>query len=267
MISNPYLLIDGDILVYRCGFAAQKRLYRVKDGPSFSYKKDLDAYIKASLCEHMEYDCETIIEPLEHALGNVKTVLTHIQQKFECGPETTEIWLSGPENFRDEVGVTRIYKGNRDQEHKPVHYAAIKDYLKGIWVAQESKNCEADDMLVIRHKEITNHTPVIVSTDKDLLQSPGVHYNWVKDELSFITKQDADTFFWTQMITGDPTDNVQGIPGMGEAKARKYLEGFDLHEYEEAVKELYSEHYFPNGEAVFEEHYKLLKIGQHEPQT
>jgi 5'-3' exonuclease len=53
------------------------------------------------------------------------------------------------------------------------------------------------------------------------------------------------------MITGDATDNIQGIPGLGPVAA-EHLDAFTTEEeMGEAVLELYSQEYGPNEEDVF----------------
>jgi 5'-3' exonuclease len=86
---------------------------------------------------------------------------------------------------------------------------------------------EADDSLGINQTDDT----IICSLDKDLLMIPGKHFqwaisgkNWEKPD-TFIDQTYADgmKLFYEQCIKGDTSDNIKGIPGMGEAKARKAL--------------------------------------------
>jgi len=71
---------------------------------------------------------------------------------------------------------------------------------------------------------------VIVSVDKDLLQIPGFHYNFVKKEKSCVTKEQGIKHFYTQLLTGDTSDNIQGCPGIGVAKAARFLAGLSTEE-------------------------------------
>ena len=255
-----YALVDADIICYRCGFAAQRTHYRL---PNVDVEFSSAAECK-TFCQNTGIDYSTkqpfaIIEPVENALHNVKTVLEDIIEQCEVGEGQMELWLSGPTNFRDSIGITRQYKGNRDPDHKPAWYKEIKDYLVDVWGAEYSDNCEADDMLAI--KSCTENC-IIVSTDKDLNQVEGWHYNWVTRKKYFVDKEGANYNFWFQMITGDPTDNIQGIPGMGDAKAVKFLDSLDPSEWELAVVNLYAESYPDTHRDVFLEHYKLIKLGE-----
>jgi len=64
---------------------------------------------------------------------------------------------------------------------------------------------------------------VIATVDKDLNNTPGWHFNWNKGELYWVSEEEATYNFYRQLLTGDRTDNIQGIPGIGPKKAEKIL--------------------------------------------
>ena len=64
---------------------------------------------------------------------------------------------------------------------------------------------------------------VCCSIDKDLLQLPGRHYNFVAKEETVVTPKEAVINFYGQVLSGDPTDNVLGLPGVGPVRARRAL--------------------------------------------
>ena len=64
---------------------------------------------------------------------------------------------------------------------------------------------------------------IIATQDKDLNMIPGAHYNFTKKDGRFIYEAEADAFFYTQLLTGDTTDNIQGVPGLGPKKAAALL--------------------------------------------
>lgn len=140
-----------------------------------------------------------------------------------------QLWLSGPleENFRFRIWPE--YKANRKDQVKPVHYNFIKEHLVVNWGARFTFGEEADDRLGIeqtRLEEIITeeHPSVICSIDKDLMQIPGMHYNFVKNDWQHITKERGLKNFYEQILVGDTTDNISGARGIGEAKSRKALE-------------------------------------------
>lgn len=59
--------------------------------------------------------------------------------------------------------------------------------------------------------------------DKDLNQLPGHHYNPVTDERYYVTEFEGLKSFYTQLLTGDRTDNIKGLDRIGPVKAAKIL--------------------------------------------
>ena len=124
--------------------------------------------------------------------------------------------------------------------HKPHWYNEIKEYLRSVWKAEEEEHLEADDILA----KLQSNNTCIVTTDKDLDQIAGWHYNWVKDILYEVSVEQAIHSKYIQILTGDSTDNIEGIPGVGPVSAEKCLEWCSsIDDYEQAIKEEY-EHFF-----------------------
>jgi len=153
------------------------------------------------------------------------------------------LYLTGATNFRKEINPE--YKANRKDKPRPKWLETCREFLVKEWNAKVTDGIEADDALGIAQREDT----FICSLDKDLLQVPGMHYNWVKDEEYYISEREGLQNFWTQTIVGDVADNVFGIYGLGPVKTRKILEqveGDTLEEldenYYQAVKALYDSH-------------------------
>ncbi len=74
-------------------------------------------------------------------------------------------------------------------------------------------------------------TSIIVTLDKDLDLVPGEHYSWAISTTTWskpaqfksISKWEATSNFYSQMLIGDSTDNIFGIAGLGPVKSKKYL--------------------------------------------
>ena len=166
-----------DILLYRCGFSADSQLKKeareAEPGAS-------DERIKEMLDE---------VDYLHIALGNVKAVVEGVLEKYTGPPR---LFIQGKGNFRDSVATLRPYKGNRDKSHKPKYVAEIRDYLINVHGAEEVHGQESDDAIGIAQTQAPPGSTIIVSTDKDMDQIAGYHYNWVKDEEYFVQDEDAD---------------------------------------------------------------------------
>jgi DNA polymerase-1 len=139
---------------------------------------------------------------------------------FDLKCHDYEVYLTGSNNFRDKIAVTVPYKGNRDKNKRPKHYQALRDHfvrLGAVIVDGE----EADDKVAIR---MSQGDFVLVGVDKDLLQIPGWIYNPVKKEIQKIEPFEGLRNFYTQLLVGDRSDNIQGLKGIGPVKAAKILE-------------------------------------------
>jgi hypothetical protein len=228
-------LIDGDIICYSCGFAAQKSEFRISLDDKGNYKafdtrKEADDYNSKTFGEHPAVLTQHIIpEPVENALHSAKILLNRCIKRTHA--DTYDVYLTGDTNFRDDL-VT-YYKANRDRSKKPFHYQAIKDYLITYHGAIVVSGQEADDaMAQDQWEDIVKSdgddeecATAICTIDKDLDMIPGWHYNWRKDIVYWKTFSEAIMFFYGQLLTGDVVDNIKGVPGIGEKKAAKILAG------------------------------------------
>lgn len=243
-------LIDGDVLVYRCGFAAEECTYLAEDGRVFNNPTSAK---KAGYTGELEKLVHA--EPVENALHNVKLAVSRIQHNTEA--DNVLICLSGECNFRDDIAFTRPYKGNRDPDHKPVHYDAIKDYLQSKWTHNISYQEEADDVMGwLQYDPKKPDDTIICTTDKDLDMILGFHYNINTEEVYFVDPWHADLFFYRQLLTGDPTDNVVGVPRIGEKTAAKLIKP---NMSREAIRKTIEEKYLQAYEDDWE--HKLREMG------
>src|SRR6476619_1844206 len=95
------------------------------------------------------------------------------------------------------------YKANRPKE-SPKWWNFTKQYAIDKWNAIEVNDIEVDDAVNITRLNIEDG--FIVAIDKDLLHLEGTHYNWRSMEWSTLSKEDAELYFWTDMIVGQPGD-------------------------------------------------------------
>ncbi len=119
----------------------------------------------------------------------------------------------------------------------------LLDYLDGSFASDEY---EADDLIYFNTQLMNQYDYIICSIDKDLKQIPGIHYDYyqmkVKDEngeymvdefgqfvkvrkgFKYVTESEAEMMQFTMMLTGDVSDNVKGVHGIGQKKAEKLAE-------------------------------------------
>lgn len=210
-------LIDGDVIRYQIGFATQSKHYSV-------YGRVFATFVEASEYADKEgIPQESVIKGIK---GEFAQAVRHTVDKFidnimkaaKCSDY--KIFLTGDNNYRIALATIRPYKGQRNND-KPIHYPTITDHLLGYHNAIMIEDAEADDALGYNQTDDT----VICTIDKDLNCIAGLHYNWNKDKLYSVNQHEADLFFYTQLLTGDGVDNIEGCPSIGEKRADIILEG------------------------------------------
>lgn len=255
-------LIDADVLLYEIGFGSETgwRSFHPdsEDPPPFEYVKEM----------------------LEGRIEEIKMRLSEVAEEL-AGPV---FFLTGKNNFREEVAKKKKYKGNRAENSKPFHYHNIKGYIKTVYETFETDGFEADDALAIAQTNgyysfLSFDCPTVICTrDKDLRQVPGWHFGWELgrqpqygplevDQLGHLVisadgkklSGTGDKFFFAQMLMGDPVDNIPGLPNNGPRKAYNALS--DLQTYEEmekVVSEAYRAFYGDSWKEEMEEQAKLV---------
>ena len=177
-------LIDADFLVYRIGFTTE-------DAPVGVAKARLTEWLEDFIYVNLKAD---------HYLA----------------------WITGRGNYRYDIAKTVPYKGNRKDAVKPKHYDALREHLVKRHDAILTVGEEADDTVAIDSTTLLDEC-WIVHVDKDLDQLQGWHYNPVKDERYYVDPFEAYKSFCLQLLTGDRTDNIPGLQGIGPKKAEKAL--------------------------------------------
>ncbi len=242
-------LIDGDIFLYEIGFGAE--LGWEGETPPFDYVADLLDIRVVQICNEVN------------------------------ATEKPIIFLTGKDNFRNEIATLRKYKGNRDKVEKPFHYENIKLYLLNKYKAITVDGMEADDALAVTQLEslAKGEQTIICTRDKDLRMVPGWHYSWelgkqpswgpiyVVDpgylELKKVGKVNKINgtglmWFYAQCLLGDSCDDVPGIKGLGPVKVYKLLNECQPEEALDRVYEQYVCHYGEEGEKYLQEQGSLL---------
>lgn len=223
-------LVDADSLVYLAGFIGEKTHYEaVVESDTgelgvaqFSSAKEM----QTSGGKILDYHTWKELKPLSFSLSVVKDKLQFIADKYSCVPE---IYIKGDNqyNFRDKYATLAVYKANRVNTAKPEYYDDIRSYLRDRWGAIQVQSQEVDDEIGCRLTELAGQKVVICSPDKDLDQFPGLHWNYRSNVEYEMTPEDAQNWFWQQVLSGDPSDNIKGCYKVGEAGAQKIIEELD----------------------------------------
>ena len=134
--------------------------------------------------------------------------------------------VKGKGNFRYEL--TDDYKATRSkQEMDPKVKERLDNLYEYCWSTNcvASDNCEADDMVSIwaTEAEEAGESFVIAHVDKDIDMVPGWHFNFNKNTLYEVDDEKGHYLLCKQLLTGDASDNIQGIKGVGPKTAEKLL--------------------------------------------
>ena len=164
-------------------------------------------------------------DSLNYAIARLDKMIYSIIES--SGATEATLFVSGDNNFRNTIYPE--YKANRDSKIVPKYRKQLKQHLIKEWNAVVCDGYEADDGCGMNQ---TNDT-IICGIDKDLWQIPGHHYSWPiirKGEIvrkalhQEITEEQGMRNFFMQVLTGDTSDNIKGVYGIGKKKAFKILE-------------------------------------------
>jgi len=194
------LLVDGDNL-FKIGFHGVKELYT--DGSH--------------------------VGGVYHFINTLRRFLE------EHNHDKVVVFWDGDSNSSIRKGIYPQYKGNRRQDMNEYKYesylqqkARVKTYLEEVFVRQvEMDNNEADDLIAYYCKVSIDENIIIFSADKDLTQliservtiySPIQKQYFKNGDKISINKVDIPHKNVTvcKIFTGDKSDNIDGIEGLGE---------------------------------------------------
>ena len=180
-------LIDSDIVAYRCAASCEKQ--------------------------------GAVVEPPEVAIIRVDDLMQRILH--ETAAYDYQAFLTGSNNFRYKINPE--YKANRKDTKKPEYLEECREHLVTQWKAQVTDGYEADDSMGIEQTKSPD-TTIICTIDKDLLQVPGQHYNFIKQEFKQVSPKEGLFNFYWQTIMGDKSDNIFGFDGLARTTVPKKLE-------------------------------------------
>jgi len=250
-------LVDGDVL---CHQACEKRFSNTNRIDIISLddtgKKILPTFTAEEDKNYLKKSWKKFNIDLEKLLGKLYT-----NDYFMA--------VKGQGNFRDDLYP--LYKKNRvpGERYQAVNSLRQLATFEGIAVPAHGR--EADDLLRVWSEECRskNKDYIVVSIDKDLRCIPGKH--WLlhlnlkdSERLIEISEVEAKRHYYGQILKGDPTDNIPGIPGVGPVTAdRLVAELSDDNDFQEVVVSQYLEFYGDDWFPYFLLNAKMIHLQKH----
>ena len=128
--------------------------------------------------------------------------------------------------FRHNILPT--YKANRKGTPPPLVLKALKEWTCEEYETKTKSGLEADDVVGIlaTHPKLIRGEKIVVSSDKDLEQIPGLHLNANDPSQGVyqVSPERAERALWRQVLTGDQADGYSGLPTIGPIRAERILD-------------------------------------------
>lgn len=220
--ENPFvLLIDADSIVYLAHYGSE-------DDIEYSKAKINEKFMEISL---------------------------QVEQRFNI--ISTMIFIKGKNNIR--YKINKNYKKNRPEKHPNINL--LYKYLKNNYEVIEGHDLEADDYLFSAW-HLAKENSIIASIDKDLKSNCHGHfYDYRKNVFSFVTEKEQRLNFAIQMLAGDSTDNIKGVPGVGPKKALKFIHSeMSNFQYIKNIFLVYKKTFGENAKKEMKETFNLVNL-------
>ena len=197
------ILIDADMFAFQACSSVEKEV-DWGNGICTLHADIADA--KVRFMENLDYSIEQALKALKHD-GDFETIF--------C--------FSDSANFRKTILPT--YKANRNGKRKPLCYHKLVEWVKENYETCQKPSLEADDCIGILSTLKKNKGDVVIlSGDKDMKCLPAKFYDFIRDELSETTQEQADYWHLYQTLIGDTTDGYSGCPKVGKVNATRLLD-------------------------------------------
>lgn len=187
--------------------------------------------------------CTKAGEPTGSMRGFLNSLKTYID-KF---PEVTKVvvaWDGGRSKWRK--AMFPDYKGNRSYDSTPedkIKFEGLWEQIRlthellpdlGVYSIKVDGN-EADDVIAYVCDKYKDEDKIVITSDKDMLQlidDKTSIYNLYKDkvisEVNFFDEYGVNLNAWMgyRALQGDSSDNISGIPGIGEKTAKSLMNNY-----------------------------------------
>lgn len=166
-------------------------------------------------------------EPLKPYKDKLKLLIKDIENEIAAQypgeiKKIKPIFSDPKKNFRYDIYPE--YKANRKEMKKSKLFYRLRKWALKKYTYVE--NLEADDYVSYL---VLNKNAIGATIDKDMLK--GVAGDWFdtyhdRRTMKSTSVGEARNFNLLQTLMGDPTDNIKGIPGVGEKNAIKLLDTY-----------------------------------------
>jgi 5'-3' exonuclease len=205
MDRETILLIDGDTILHRAAFGAERRIEW--EPGQFTLTGDL-----GEAQDRVRRELEIL----------VSTLSAH-RSAFVLSDSSQRYWRNV---------VYPDYKQHRTGARNHAFlYPEVRAWANECMNPVIRDTMEADDTVgILATGNVKGfekwHRKIIVSIDKDMNSVPGLHFNPDKPDWGVyeVTEEEADKAFYTQATSGDATDGYPGCPKLGPKRARKLVD-------------------------------------------
>lgn len=205
---------------------------------------DLDTIIRSLVSRSLvTLEMDPVTLTTAFSIVKCKEEFNKIKDKAELKIGTKcehKFFLSNPEisSFYFRNALDNLYKANRKKASTPVsaerpywnYIIANIEKVLDIKVTTNIYGLELDDVISIKAEECD----IIVSTDKDFALS-----NIVLNPMDFTIKKPSASNLAYLLLVGDKADDIEGIKGYGDVKAKKLIDVTLEEDLMDSIRELY----------------------------
>lgn len=225
-MGKESLIIDGDILAFRCAAASETRSVLVThkvtgQQTEHAHRTAFKEHIRG-LFEIDEFSIEDVqkAEDISFSYHAINTCIEAWQKT--CDVDHYEVYISGVNNFRDFLPLPTRYKNDRVNTVRPILLKECRDYLVHRHKAVVINGQEVDDKLAQRAYEGFKQGDynVILTLDKDSYGVESYLYDWTKMKKPLLIRGLGEIYlddkkvlrgqgrkwFYSQWVKGDSVD-------------------------------------------------------------
>ena len=251
------VIFDGDVVAHM----AAEIPFRIRCEEFAKEGIDMEKYKGGKLSFYFpENDKETF----KKCQNNFLAIMGETLERFWT--KKSLMAVKSTTNFRDDLYPDYKCKRGKWRIENP-WVPIIRHWAVSEGIAIFAEDREADDYLRTWAEQckLSGEKYVIASIDKDLYCIEGEHYDLKKKSILRMDQVSAMRHYYAQLLSGDATDHIPGLPGIGPKKAEKaVLDCITEEECQEVVVSMYLEAYGDEWENQLLSNGKMIHILKHE---